>query len=352
MQSLAEFKIRVDREISKLFDRAIEENRKNDRLTVELLKYAKKMTLAGGKRLRPALMYYGYKGVGGKDEERIMRTVVSVELIHMFLLVHDDIIDRGQKRHGLDTFHNRFGKLGQRWFGQKDYAHFGTSIAVCVGDMLGAMGNQALFDSGFDPDLVIRALYKLQKIVALTVVGEIKDVFMEYKGRVSEEEIMKMYEFKTACYTFEGPLNLGMTLGGGDEKMINEMKKYAIPIGIAFQIQDDILGVFGSEKKMGKDVGGDIEEGKQTILIARAIKKASRSEREFIRQTLGQPKLTKSAITEFKSILERTGSLDYARNLSRDLTLQGKAAIMNSRLNPESKQFLLDIAEHLLTREV
>lgn len=115
--------------------------------------------------------------------------------------------------------------------------------------MVAALGNQVLFESEFNPKLVIKALKRLQGIVSMTVVGQSEDIHIEYRGEATVKDILKMYEHKTAKYTFEGPLHLGAILGGADDKFLGQLSKYAVPAGIAFQIQDDILGIFGWEKK-------------------------------------------------------------------------------------------------------
>jgi len=352
MEELRKFKQKIDQEIEKYFDKTIKETNAKDKTMAKALQYVKKLTLAQGKRIRPALMYYGYLASGGKDEKRILKTAVSVELIHIFLLIHDDIIDRGDKRHGVDTVHVWFRNIGKKAFPQKDAEHFGNSMGIIVGDMIGALGNQIIFQSGFEPSLVLEALDKLQSIISLTVVGEAKDVYIEYQGRATEAEIIKMYEYKTAKYTFEGPLHLGAILGGGSNELLKEMTAYSIPIGIAFQIQDDILGVFGSEKKMGKSAASDIEEGKQTILVVKALQNGNRRQKDRMFQILGKKDLSHDEIKDFQSIIRETGALQYAKDLAHSLILKSKKAIESAEMSKESNKFLVDLAEVMEKREV
>jgi geranylgeranyl diphosphate synthase, type I len=350
--TLAEFKRKVDSEIEVYFERVIAEARKKDAVTTEALKYVKKMILAGGKRLRPAFMYYGYLAAGGKDLPKIIKASISIELVHTFLLIHDDIIDRDFKRHGMDTVNLKYSKLAKTYFPKKDPLHFGNSIAIVVGDMVGAMGNQVIYESTFDPKLVVRALHKLQDIVSMTVIGETKDIYIEYTGKADEEEILKMYEYKTAKYTIEGPLHLGAILAGATDSILESFSEYAVPLGIAFQIQDDILGVFGDEEKLGKPVGSDIESGKQTLLVAKAMEKINRKQKNILESTLGKKNLTRNEIEDFRKVIRDTGSLDYAKNMSFDLINKGKKAIENEKMNKEAKDFLLGIAEYMVNREL
>lgn len=349
---LAEFKKRVDREIEIFFNSAIAEAAKKDPFVTDTLKYAKQMTMAGGKRIRPALMYWGYMGSGGQEEEKIIKTCVAIELIHVFLLIHDDIIDRDQIRHGIDTMQEHYRKIGKRMFPGADHDHFGNSIAIIVGDMIGALGNQIIFDSQFPPELIMRALSHLQTIVSLTVIGQSKDIYMEYKKKATEKEILSMYEYKTARYTIEGPLQMGAILGGASAEEIKNISQYSIPIGIAFQIQDDILGIFGTEKKIGKSIGADIKEGKQTLLLVKARELADKEQKEVIEKCLGNKNLAKTEIIQFQDVIRDTGALSYAKQKAEDLIRQGKEGIEKSSLDQSAKDFLLGLAGYMMEREV
>lgn len=349
-KTLAQFKEKIDKEIGKYLDKIIKEAEGKDRLTAEALTYVKKMTLARGKRLRPALMYFGYIGAGGKDKNRIMKAAVSVELIHMFLLIHDDIIDRDAIRHGVDSLNFYFTKYARKNFRKGDSAHFRDSMAIIIGDMLQALGNRIILESGFSERLVTRAASRLQEIIALTVMGQTKDIYLEHKGSDSEKEILKMYEYKTAKYSIEGPLSLGMLLAGAREKDLGSISRYAVPIGIAFQIQDDILGIFGSEKKLGKSVRSDIEGGKRTILLAKALEKADHKQKKELERIIGKGKINKKDIKSFQRIMIGTGALEYADGLAKDYIRSGKRSLRSMRLDQGTKDFLLGIADYMIMR--
>jgi geranylgeranyl diphosphate synthase type I len=254
-------------------------------------------------------------------------------------------------RHGVETIHVRYRELAKRHFKGKDADHFGNSMAIIIGDMIGALGNQVLFESGFPPEVIIRALHKMQVIITLTVIGESQDVYIENKGKASEKEIMQMYENKTAKYTVEGPLHLGAILAGADENFLQSLSAYSIPAGIAFQIQDDILGVFGQVKKIGKPVGSDVVQGKQTILVAKALEKAGKKEKMILRKCLGKSDLTEDELDEFREVIRSTGSLEYARKLATSLIVKAKKEIEKAAMDMEAKEFLSGIADYMLNRE-
>jgi len=352
LEGLAGFKKQVDQELEIYLDKTIEKAEEHDAIVADALRYVKKVVLAGGKRIRPAFMYYGYLAAGGKEREKIIRASISIELVHVFLLIHDDIMDRDNTRHGIDTVHYKYEKLGKTFFKEGDFQHFGRSMAIIIGDMVGAFGNQIIYDSKFDSDLIMQALSRLQSIIAMTVIGQSQDIFIEYKKEATEKEILSMYENKTAKYTIEGPLHLGATLNGATDEELKMLSSYAIPIGIAFQIQDDILGIFGSEKKLGKQVGSDIEEGKQTILVAKAREFGNKSQKEILNNILGKKNLAIKDIEAFQQMIIASGSLEYANKMARELILQGKAALDNMKIEPEAKDFLEGIAQYMIEREL
>ncbi len=353
-QELKDFKARLDPKIGAYFDTVIAKAGKEDDLIAEAVQHVRELVLAGGKRLRAAFMYYGYLGAGGTEEEKILDTAVAVELVHAFLLVHDDIIDRDEIRHGVPTLHRRYADFGKRFFPDKDTEHFGASIALIMGDMLCAFGNDIIFRSVFPAERVFEALSKLQHIVSYTVVGQARDVYMEYKREASEEEILKMYENKTAKYTVEGPLHLGGILAGASQELLSGFSAYAVPLGIAFQIQDDILGTFGTEERLGKPVGSDIQEGKITLLVSRALRDGTPAQAKRIREILDAgDRLTEADIAEFRSIIEATGALAGSQQLAAGYIASGRSALEGIRdgLHPRAYDFLSSVSEYMMKRE-
>ncbi|MFZ1626719.1 MAG: polyprenyl synthetase family protein [Candidatus Moraniibacteriota bacterium] len=352
--TLRDFKARLDPKIAAYFDKTLAEAKQEDDLVYQSLEHVKTMTLAGGKRLRPAFMYYGYLAAGGTDRERLLDTAVAVELIHMFLLIHDDIIDRDALRHGEPTLHERYRSWGKKYLNLENPEHFGDSIALIVGDMLFALGNDIIFTSGFPEKNLYAALSRMQKIVSHTVVGQARDIYIEYKGDATSEEVLSMYEKKTARYTVEGPLHLGSLLAGGTSELAAELTRYALPIGIAFQIQDDILGTYGDEERIGKPVGSDIREGKITLLVSYVFEHANRKIKDEIRALLRKGKdLTAADIERFRVIIHETGALTHAKKLAQQYIEEGQRALetMRTPIDSEAREFLLGVAGYMAKRE-
>lgn len=352
-QTLGGLKAAIDKELDHQFDIAIADARKKDGLSAEALEHTKEIALAGGKRIRGALLYWAYLGLGGKEKKKILKAAVAIELVHLFLLVHDDIIDRGELRHGKATLHKMMEKKYRKNISVDEAQHFGQSIAIIVGDMLYAIANKIMLETGFSSQEMARALLQLQKIVANTIVGQSQDIAIEYNKNVSQTEVLAMYENKTARYTFEGPLHLGAMLAGcTDKKTLKLLSAYALPLGIAFQIKDDILGVFGSEKKLGKSVASDIEEGKQSLMVVKARELASAAQKKQLEAILGKKQLTQKEIKIFQDILRSTGALAFAEDLAMQYLNKGKKEIEKAIILPQAKDFFVGLVEYLEKREI
>ena len=354
-ETLKEFKARFDPKISAYFDTVEAKAREEDDLVVEALRHVRELTLSGGKRLRPACMLYGYKAAGGTDEEALLETAVAIELMHMFLLIHDDIIDRDGLRHGKPTLHRRYAEYGRTLFPERDVEHFGNSIALIVGDLLFALGNDIIFRSPFPKERVFQALSELQSTVSYTVIGQARDIFMEYTRQATEEEILKMYRNKTARYSPEQPIRMGLLLAGDTTNLANRMSGYSLPLGIAFQIQDDILGVFGSEPKIGKPVGSDIQEGKMTLLVACALERGTHEDQVEVKRILALGRtLTPADIERFRSIMVTSGSLAHARTSAQQLITEGKQVLagLQDDMPEDAFDFFEATADYMAEREL
>ncbi len=349
---LKKYKEKVDKKLKAFFDRKLKEVRKTGPTAARMIKDIRNLVLSGGKRARPALMYWGYKGAGGRLEDEIVEASMSIELTHIFLLIHDDIIDRDSFRHGVWTIHERYRKIAKKLNYLIEPEHFGNSIGIIAGDMAAALGNEIIFNSRFPANQKIAALNKLQYIVKNTVSGEVLDIVLEARGKATEKEILKVHENKTAKYTIEGPLHLGAMLAGGNDEMLESISRYAIPVGIAFQIQDDILGVFGNEKKLGKPVCSDLREGKQTLLLVKALEKAGKADRERIKSYLGKKDLKMAQINDFRRIIIKTGSLDYSKKIASQFVSEGLMALKDMPLGKKSIDFLAAIANYVIKREL
>ncbi|NTW14393.1 MAG: polyprenyl synthetase family protein [Candidatus Moranbacteria bacterium] len=349
-QGLGFFRDRINPFLSEYMDEVVAEARKEDELISEALAQTKKIVLSGGKRLRAALMCAGYFAADGTDEERILRTSMSVELTHAFLLIHDDIIDRDPLRHGVETIHEYYSRRAGELFPGTDAPHFGNSVGIIVGDMMAALGNDVIFRSGFPLPRVFESLSMLQKIISYTVIGQGMDLALEYRRQAAKDDILRMYEYKTAKYTIEGPLVLGALLAGASEDVVQALRRFSLPLGVAFQIRDDILGTFGTREKIGKPVDSDLGEGKRTILTYFALESASDSVCKEIENLLEKRSPNESDVERFRILLRETGALDSSSEYMVQLVEEAKREIRSAGVPADVERFLVSVSDYVSER--
>ena len=348
-QQLLRLRIKIDRQLGKFFDGKIKQAAPLPSFVGRAIGEIKNFALRDGKRFRPILFYFGYIAAGGKSREAALRSSIFIELIHDAILIHDDIIDRDTLRRGKPTMHERFKTL---YRGKTaDAGQVGVSFGIMAGDMLLGYGYEALVSSKFSPVAKEGALKKLGSVLSYAATGEELDILYSARPKAGLRDILRVYEYKTARYTIEGPLHLGAILAGADEEFLKKLSRFAIPLGIVFQIQDDILGMFGDEKTTGKSASSDLKQGKQTILIFEARRRANKKQRRIIDRVLGNRNLTNHQTEEIRKIIRETKSLEYAEKLARKLVDRSKAAIKKSFLPRAAEDFLMRLADYVVSRK-
>lgn len=350
---LAELKKQIDAELGKFFELKIAQAKSENKPAelVEMINNLKKFTLNSGKRIRPILFYFGYVLAGGKNKAEALKTSIAIELAHSYFLIHDDIIDRDNFRHGDLSMHYKYEKSFADRLEEKNLKHFGTSMAILAGDLASTFGYEVLVNSSFSSDLKIKAISRLNYIVVNTIAGEALDVALVEYSNVKIDRIFEMQKYKTAKYTIEGPLHLGAILAGANEKFLESLSNFAVPAGIAFQIQDDIIGIFGDEKKIGKPVGSDIKEGKKTLLISKVLEKADDNQRQALNSALGNENISIEEVNKVRDIIIKTGSLEFSKTKARELVKDAKKSLEDLNISKENKKFLNDLADFIAGRE-
>ncbi len=317
--TLKQYAKRTDPLLSDFFQSQKSQTPKSLEYAHQMLENLEDFCTRGGKRLRPALVYYGYKLLGGDDSKDILKASLAMELVHAFLLIHDDIMDQSNLRRGKATLH----KLYENGNSQR----FGESMGILAGDLSFCLAFQLLLSTNFSSKQKTQVLQRLQDTIINTIYGQELDIRLETNGLSKPSEILDVYRLKTAQYTFECPLHIGAMLAGANQEDLKIISDYSIPAGIAFQIKDDILGMFGDQKKTGKPVGSDLQQGKQTLLIAKALQKANKAQREKIRCALGNRDLTKKELVEIRRVIEKAGALEFAEKLAKKYITQTKQAL-------------------------
>ncbi len=350
-RQLEDYQPKIAELIRKFFDKEIKDVKDWHPFFRHMLAAAKRQILRGGKRIRPILSIQAYKAVGGRDIREAEKTSIGIEIFHTFLLMHDDIIDQDDLRHGGPAAHAIYREYHKSKLDYGESGHFGESVSLVLGDILASYCYRIVLDSKFPAPRRIAAVQHMNNVLKATGYGEIMDVLIGARGRASEKDILEVLEYKTARYTVESPLILGGILGGAPDYVQRAFSRYALPLGIAFQIQDDILGMFADEKKLGKPVGSDLQEGKQTLLVDQVRKKARPADRRRFDSILGKPDIRKADIKEARRIVTESGALDYSRDLAKKYALQAKRAIASAKIRKPEKEFFQGIATYIIERE-
>lgn len=346
---------KIDKELEKFFSLEIKKAKKIDKTASQALEVVAEFTLRGGKRLRPALTYYGFQCFQKSFSEKNLLQVSMVnELLQSGLLIHDDIMDQSSLRRNKSTTHLIFEEIGRKDFEWEENSlvkkHFGLSLAICAGDLCYALMNKIMLESGFEKSDV--ALNQFSQTFKEVIFGQIIDARSSFEKNFSLLDVLKVYQLKSATYTIEAPLVLGAILAGAKKEKIQAIKKFAFPLGIAFQIQDDILDLFGESSKTGKEEAKDLKEGKRTFLILKTLEKVSVEEKNFLKNCLGKNNLTRKEIDKIKKIIIDSGALAFCKEYSQKLIFEAKKNIEKQNYLPAGRNFLLGIAEYLLEREV
>jgi geranylgeranyl diphosphate synthase type I len=288
-----------------------------------------------GKRIRPMLLLGAYRTFGGErgmDDRALLQAALSLELLHAFILVHDDVIDQSERRRGLSTLH----KLVEERMGkQTGAARVGENVAVVVGDMLFAMALDTLRSTDFPADRRDAALGNFLRYITDTGAGEIYDILLGTRdiARVSEEDIARMYTLKTTRYTFEAPLVLGALLAGVDDDLPGELSRLIEPVGLAFQIQNDLLE-YQKFKGVNRLRQTDLLEGKKTLLLRAAYDHLDDLDRSFLQLCLSTRTSNDASISKIEQLIDKSGAVGLLTERMNLLFGQAESAVSGSSLTP------------------
>ncbi|MEF2979021.1 polyprenyl synthetase family protein [Subtercola sp. YIM 133946] len=271
---------------------------------------------AGGKRFRPSMVMGAYESLGGTDMEAAAHIGAAFELLHTALIVHDDVIDRDFIRRGGVNVSGVYRDFAQTAGIPVPAAeHRGMSVAVIAGDLALFNAFRMIDKAGVDDEMRQRLHDIFDEAMFASAAGELFDVdFSQLKSMPTVDEVVDMERLKTAVYSFEAPVEAGAVLAGAGQEAVEALAGFGRNIGIAYQIVDDLLGVFGDEAATGKTTIGDLREGKRTVLIAYA---SGRPEWIEISRWLGLPDLTRAQAGVVRRALEECGARQYAEDLAR-----------------------------------
>ncbi|MBV8201021.1 MAG: polyprenyl synthetase family protein [Acidobacteria bacterium] len=285
----------------------------------------------GGKRLRPALVYFTYRACGGRSDQQVMPLALAVEFLHTYLLIHDDIMDHAEVRRGQPAAHARFRGLHRAGGLRGDADDFGRSAAILLGDLAHTYAVELFTGVAVRPGVEpaggappagpasrlaprwVELNRCFSQMCEEVIAGQYLEYLLAHRGQADrpaprESELLRVLRLKSGRYTAERPIQLGALLAGASEEQCAELSRYGTAVGEAFQLQDDLLGIFGDPATVGKPVGDDLREGKFTLLIHHALVHGSDADRQLVAGALGDRHLGAAAVAQVQEALERTGA--------------------------------------------
>ncbi|WP_329408006.1 polyprenyl synthetase family protein [Nocardia vinacea] len=306
---------------------------------------------AGGKRFRPLMCVTGWSAVdGGVPSDIVYRVAASLELFHCFALIHDDVMDHSETRRGRPTAHHA---LAARHRDHPNPAELGVNAAILLGDLALGWSYDLLVGP---PSPTVAQLARMQPTLdALrteTLIGQYLDLSAAGRHTADLDTAWRIIRYKTAKYTIERPLHLGANLAGGTAQQLRALSDYAVPLGEAFQLRDDLLGVFGNPNETGKSVEDDLRSAKHTVLIATALQRATPSQRRVLGQLLGKPDLTEDQCDQIRAVLTATGAVATVEQLIATRCESAAQALHTAHLHPTAVAVLQQFAAAATTRAV
>ncbi len=283
--------------------------------------------LGGGKRLRPAFCYWGWRGAGGADCPEIVSVAAALELFQAAALVHDDVMDGSDTRRGHPAVHRRIAALHRRhrWLGSSEA--FGVAGAILAGDLCLSWCDEAYAGSGLPPEALLRGRRVFDRMRTELMCGQYLDMLESAQVSTTVERARHVILYKSAKYSVVQPLLLGGTLAGAPESMLATYDAYGRSLGEAFQLRDDVLGVFGDPAVTGKPAGDDLREGKRTVLVALTLERCSPADAALVRTGLGDPHLGAEGVDAMRAVIVDSGALAAVEELIAEQSARATASL-------------------------
>ncbi|GAA4576545.1 polyprenyl synthetase family protein [Micromonospora coerulea] len=308
-----------------------------------------RFVLAGGKRLRPLFCYWGFRGFGGSDGPPIVVAAAALELFHAFALIHDDILDGSDRRRGQPTVHRHFADLHARSAWRGDPGAYGRNAALLCGDLCAAWSQEMFHGCGLGAEQLRRGYAVFALMRAEVIAGEYLDV-VAAAGDGSVASALTVIRMKTARYTVTRPLQIGAALTGADRAAVDALAEFGDPLGDAFQLRDDLLGVFGDPAVTGKSTVDDLREGKPTVLMALTRAAADRTGAARLRALFGNPALDAAGAAELRGVIEATGARERVERMIQACAARALAALDRLPLAEPARAALGELAARAVQR--
>lgn len=334
---LAAVRTEVDARLQGFLDARIDGVRELGPDVVAMVDAIRDLCMRGGKRMRPALLVVGYRASSAAPSlEPALDAGVAVELLHAYFLIHDDWMDQDTVRRGGPAVH---AQLAKRFRSQR----LGDVSAILAGDFAAALAVEALSRIDIPPSRLARVLACFAQMQSDAVLGQELDVM----GKPRDVE--RAYELKTGSYSVRGPLRLGALMAGAPPRVLTALDRFALPVGVAFQLRDDLLSAFGDPRQTGKPFGSDLKSGKKTVLLMEALKRARGKDHRILSGVVGNRRASDAQVARAVEVIERSGAKAAVEARIDELTQSALVALSAGRLTPDGSA-LLEGAARALTR--
>lgn len=307
-----------------------------------------RVSVSGGKRFRASFCWWGHLAIAEPDDdefdpEALLRACASLELLHASALVHDDYMDASDVRRGRPATHRAFEALHREQGWSASAEQYGASAAILLGDLLLSWSDELLRTCGLPAERILDALGYFDLTRTEVVTGQFLDVSAQARGTIDVETAMRVVRYKSAKYSIERPLHIGAALAGASAPVLDHLSRFGLPLGEAFQLRDDLLGVFGDPGVTGKPAGDDLREGKRTVLIALALDALDPGDREALDRGLGRP-LTEDQVAELQDLITKSRADEQVEQLITSLTERALEALDAAPIRDEARGVLRDLA--------
>ncbi len=338
---LAKFLFKYEPYESDYFRKKTQSVSKYSKETVDL--YEKLTNFSkGGKRLRAYLVWLGYQIGGGKDISKILPIALAFEVAQDFVLIHDDIMDRSDLRRGKPTIH----KIYEKRFGK----HYGESIGIILGDIACICAFEIIASSSFNNEYKVSSQKLFADILLETAYGQALDIENEYRN-FDFDILMQFIYLNSAKYSVIGPMLMGLNVTKFTKSKVAAIESYGKAVGIGYQLFDDLLGIFGDEKMLGKSVLSDMREGKNTLIIHKAKQLVTPKDLAEINKIWGNPKSGDKELNKIRDIVRKCGALTWCEDENKRLMVVAKKEISKLTRDPKLQQILSQVADYVVSRE-
>ncbi len=306
--------------------------------------------VATGKRLRPLFTLLGHRAAGGTDDQRVLGAALSLEMLHTCALLHDDVIDGASTRRGRPATHVAFADLHRAEGLHGDAQEYGDAVAILLGDLAFTLADDLWLGCEVTPERFMAGFRVFTMLREEVMAGQFLDVQAAARRARLRDTVLAVATLKSGRYSVTRPLELGAVLGGADHDLVASLHSFGDPLGRAFQVRDDILGVFGDEGATGKSVSSDLVEGKRTLLVAEALDRLDRAGQDELESLLGRPDLDEAGADRARALLRDSGGLEAAQAYVDEATTAAMAALQAMPAPPEALTALRHLADRMARR--